>query len=165
MSDGKHVMFIIDGHNLLWAVQQKPGGPGAMDELGLCRVISRYLRLVGQAGQIVFDGSGPSDKSGFDKTTHLEVLFAGVAAEADSVIEDVINASTGPKDLTIVSDDRRIRKAAQARKAASMRTLNFWEQVERELKSRRLEQEPAAKEQGLTEGETQQWLDFFGLDQ
>jgi len=158
-------MFIIDGHNLLWAVQQKPGGPGAMEELGLCRVISRYLKVVGQAGQIVFDGSGPSDKSGFDRVTHLEVFFAGVAAEADSVIEDVINASSGPKDLTIVSDDRRVRKAARARKAASMRTLVFWQEVERELKSRRLDQEPAAKQDGLTESETQQWVNFFGLEE
>ena len=114
---------------------------------------------------MIFDGAGPPDKSGFDNVSNLEVVFAGLGGDADTVIEDKIIASTSPKRLTIVSSDRRLRKAARTRRCNSLKSEVFWEDVQKQLNRKRPAREPAAKRHGLSESETDQWLDFLGFEQ
>lgn len=123
------------------------------------------MREVRESGEIIFDGTGPRDKSGFDNIRNLEVSFAGLNTDADTVIEDKIRASTAPKRLTVVSSDRRLRKAAQVRKAPAVKSDVFWKNIQRQLSRKKPGREPAAKQQGLTDGETEQWIKFFGLGQ
>ena len=158
-------MFIIDGHNLLHSIQKVDESSESISEVQLCRIIGRYLKLISQSGEIIFDGTGPRDKSGFDDISNLEVFFAGLGTDTDTVIEDKIRASTAPKRLTIVSSDRRLRKAARTRKATSLKSEVFWNNIHKQLTRKRTEKEPPAKRQGLTDGETEQWLEFFGLEQ
>lgn len=158
-------MFIIDGHNLLHAILKTEEAPGAIGDVELCRILGRYLQMIGRPGEIIFDGSGPPDKSGFDDTGNLEVSFAGMGGDADSVIEDKIIASTAPKRLTIVSSDRRLRKAAHARRCVSIKSEVFWDNVRKQLSRKRPAKEPAAKRHGLSESETDQWVDFLGFEQ
>jgi len=158
-------MFIIDGHNLLHTILKLEEDPGAASDVSLCKILGRYLKLVGEKGEIVFDGTGPPDKGGFDNIINLEVFFAGLGTDADTAIEDKIRANTAPKRLTIVSSDRRLRSAARTRKATSMKSDVFWNDVRKELSRKRPEKEPQAKRQGLSEGETDQWLEFFGFGQ
>jgi hypothetical protein len=158
-------MFIIDGHNLLHTIYKSEGDSGATSDVGLCRILGRYFKLTGEKGEMVFDGTGPPDKSGFDNISNLEVFFAGLRTDADTVIEDKISANTAPKRLTIVSSDRRLRKAARTRKATSMKSDVFWNDVQKQLSRKRPEKEPTEKRQGLNEGETEQWLEFFGFGQ
>jgi len=158
-------MFIIDGHNLLHTILKTEGDSEVIDDLGLCRIIGRYLRLTTQKGEVVFDGTGPPDKAGFDNVSNLEVFFAGMGTDADTVIEDKIRANTAPKRLTIVSSDRRLRKAARTRKAISIKSDAFWNNIQKQLSRKRQTKEPAGKRQGLSEGETKQWLEFFGFEQ
>jgi hypothetical protein len=158
-------MRLIDGHNLLHAICKTAGDTDAISEVGLCRAVSRFLGLTGEKGEIIFDGTGPPDKTGFDNIGNLEVSFAGPGSDTDTVIEDKIAASTAPKNLTIVSSDRRLRRAARARKAASVKSEVFWADLQRQLSRRRAVKEPAAKRQGLSASETKQWLEFFGLEQ
>ena len=158
-------MLIIDGHNLLHAILKAEEAPVAIGAVDLCRILGRYLKLIGRSGEIVFDGTGPPDKSGFDDMGNLEVSFAGIRSDADSVIEDKIIATTAPKQLTIVSSDRRLRKAAHARKCSSIKSEVFWDNVQKQLSRKRPAKEPTAKRQGLSESETNQWLDFLGFEQ
>ena len=158
-------MFIVDGYNLLHAILKAEEASEAIGDLALCRVVSRYLTLIGRSGQMIFDGAGPPDKSGFDNVSNLEVFFAGLGADADTVIEDKISASTAPKRLTIVSSDRRLRKAAHTRRCGSLKSEVFWDSVQKQLNRKRPAREPAAKRQGLSESETDQWFDFFGFEQ
>lgn len=158
-------MFIIDGNNLLHAICKIEEDSEAISDVGLCRIVERYLKLTGEKGEVIFDGTGPRDKSGFDRISNLEVLFAGLGTDTDTVIEDKISASTAPKRLTIVSSDRRLRKAARARKATTIKSEMFWNNIQKQISRRKPEKEPAAKRQGLTDGETKQWLEFFGLEQ
>ena len=99
-------MIIIDGHNLLWSIQKVREQFDSVSDVGLCRIVGSYLKAIDEKGEIVFDGTGPPDKTGFDNISNLEVFFAGLASDADSVIEDKIKANTAPKRLTIVSSDR-----------------------------------------------------------
>jgi predicted RNA-binding protein with PIN domain len=158
-------MILIDGHNLLHSIHKADEGAGAISEVQLCRVIGSYLRLTAQSGEIIFDGSGPPDKSGFDDISSIEVFFAGLGSDTDSVIEERIITNSAPRRLKIVSSDRRLRKAARARKAISIKSEVFWSNILRELNRKRPPREPAAKRRGLSESETRQWLDFFGLEQ
>ncbi len=158
-------MFIIDGHNLLHSIEKTDEGSESISDVQLCRIVGRYLKLIGEKGEIVFDGTGPRDKSGFDNISNLEVLFAGRATDTDTIIEDKIRANTAPKRLTIVSSDRRLRKAAQATKARVVKSQAFWNNLQKQLSRKKGIREPAAKRQGLTDGETKQWLEFFGLEQ
>ncbi len=158
-------MFIIDGHNLLHSIDKVDEGSESISDVQLCRIVGRYLKLIGEKGEIIFDGTGPRDKSGFDNISNLEVLFAGLGTDADTIIEDKIRANTAPKRLSIVSSDRRLRKAAQARKAMAVKSEVFWNNLQKQLSRKKTMREPAAKRQGLSESETKQWLKFFGLEQ
>ncbi len=158
-------MFVIDGYNLLHTILKAEEAPEAISDLELCRVVSRYLKLIGRSGEMVFDGAGPPDKSGFDNVSNLEILFAGLGADADTVIEDKVSASTSPKRLTIVSSDRRLRKAARTRKCNSLKSEVFWDNARKQLNRKRPAREPAAKRHGLSESETDKWLDFLGFEQ
>jgi hypothetical protein len=154
---------VVDGHNLLWAVQEL--SDEVVSDVQLCRIVGRYLKLTGENGQIIFDGIGPPDKSGFDNISDVEVFFAGQNTDADTVIEKKITASTAPKRLTVVSTDRRLRRAARARKASAIKSEDFWVAVQKRVRAKSRSREPAEKRLGLTDSETEQWLEFFDLDQ
>jgi predicted RNA-binding protein with PIN domain len=158
-------LFIIDGHNLLHTICKTGEEPESISDVGLCRIVGEYFKLTGRKGEIIFDGTGPPDKSGFDIISNLEIFFAGVGTDTDTVIEDKIKASTAPKRLMIVSSDRRLRKAARARKATSVKSEDFWNNVQKQLSRKKTAKEPAAKRRGLSESETKKWLEFFGLEQ
>ena len=157
--------FIIDGCNLLWAIEKTGDRREKMTDVALCHVIGRYLKLVGQHGEVIFDGTGPCDKGRFDNISNLEVYFAGLGTDADTVIEDKIKADNAPKGLTIVSSDHRIRDAARRRGSCSVTSLVFWNDLREQLRSNATAQEPEAKRMGLTESETEEWLRFFGIEQ
>ena len=158
-------MFIIDGHNLLHSIQKGGQESEAISDVQLCWIVGRYLKQIGQTGEIIFDGTGPRDKGGFDNISNLEVFFAGLGMDADTAIEDKIGATTAPKRLTIVSSDRRLRKAARARKAISVKSEVFWNSVQKQLSRKKTTKEPAEKRRGISDGETKQWLEYFGLEQ
>jgi predicted RNA-binding protein with PIN domain len=156
--------FIIDGHNLLWSVHNVGADFESISDLQLCRIVSRYLKIIGEKGEMVFDGIGPPDKSGFDNIDNLEVVFSGRDIEADTIIINKIRADTAPKRLTVVSGDRKVRASARTRKALSVKSNVFWKQLQRQLSSKKPQAEPAEKHTGIGEAETSQWLKFFGID-
>ena len=156
---------IIDGYNLLHAIQKSHEDHESITSEYLCRIINQYLRSTKEQGEIVFDGTGPRDKTAFDNLSNLEVIFAGIGTDADSIIENKIKANSAPKRLTVVSSDRRVRSAAKARRATSLKSPLFWEKIRKWSMRKRAFKEPQAKKNGLTESETKKWLEFFGLIQ
>ena len=159
-------MTIIDGDNLLWALRQSLEEREIATELELCIALSRYFASTGELGQVIFDGAGPSDRSEFDKIANPEIIFAGFSRDADSVIEERLKVSTAPRQLTVVSSDRRLRKAAAVRKASALKSEEFWQLVRKELgRKKPRKTEPEEKREGLSESETDKWMEAFGLDQ
>ena len=154
---------IIDGYNLLRWVQ-KDEEYEYMEEVVLCAVLSEYLKRTRTYGQIVFDGLGPPDKSGLGGLPNLEVYFSGMDTDADTIIAEKIIANTAPKHLTIISTDREVRAAAASRKAVSVRSDIFWEIVVEQLERKLPIREPKEKQSGISDMETDQWLDLFEMD-
>jgi hypothetical protein len=155
---------IIDGHNLLWAVQSIEDDPSITD-IGLCRVLDRYFGLAGLNGEIIFDGTGPLNKTEFAAIRNLQVSFSGRASDCDAIIEQRILESSAPKLLTIVSTDRRLREAADDRKAVSVKVEDFWDKMKKQLNRQKPDKEPPGKRSGLTESETELWMKIFHLEQ
>ena len=158
-------MFIIDGNNLLHAIHKAEDNLSLISDIELCRILYNFLKLSRQTGEIIFDGTGPRDISLYGKFNNLEVSFAGIGTDTDTVIEDKIKVNTSPKRLVIVSSDRRLRKAAHARKATSIKSEDFWFNLNKQLNKKKPEKEPREKRFGLSESETKQWLDIFGIGQ
>jgi len=157
---------IVDGYNLLRGIQKTDEEFEALDEGQLCSLISEYLVRRRDHGQVIFDGIGPPDKTNLGGLRNLEVYFSGSNSDADTVIEERIEANTAPKSLIVVSSDRRLRSAAKKRKAVSVTSEMFFHAMMRLLeRSGKRQPEPRAKHDGITEGETDQWLDAFGLNQ
>ncbi len=157
-------MYLIDGHNLLRSVHKLDEELWDLTDVRLCELLDRYLSRCGEQGRIIFDGVGPPDKRVFDGMRHLEVFFSGRGVETDAVIEDRLETDPAPSKLIVVSNDRRLRRAAQSARASVARCEAFWDHIERQLSRKGPPKEPTAKRQGLSEGETEQWLDIFDLD-
>ena len=157
-------MYIIDGHNLLHTIIKIDENVGSINDIRLCRIIDYYLLITGRRGELVFDGTGPREKEVFGDLGNLEVSFAGINSDADSVIEDKIKVDSAPKRLIIVSSDRRIRRAARARKAEAVKSEEFWIHLSKKINQKRPIREPDAKRQGLSDSETKKWLEIFGIE-
>jgi predicted RNA-binding protein with PIN domain len=158
-------MVIFDGYNLLHSIQKTGDYPISISDIQLCHIIGRYLKFISEKGEIIFDGTGPRDKSGFENIINLEVFFSGLNSDADTIIEDKIKSNTAPKRLTIVSSDRMLRDAARKRKATVVKSQVFWDNLCKQLARKKTKPEPAGKRHGLSEGETDLWLKIFGLEQ
>ena len=159
--------LIVDGYNLMHVIQKCDEDFANLTEVGLCKIISEYLRRVRDRGHVVFDGSGPFDKTDMEwlgGIENLEVYFSGANAEADEIIEQKIQDYSAPKSLVVVSSDREVRVAASKRKAVAITSETFWLQLIQQMEHQNKPSvEPKEKRQGLTESETDQWLDYFGL--
>jgi hypothetical protein len=155
---------LIDGYNLLRAVQNLTEQPFNITDVQLCLVLGEYLYRIKKNGRIVFDGTGPKDKTAFKNIKNLEVIFSGSSHEADDIIEKLVFENTAPKNLVVVSSDRRVKAAAKKRKATAVDCVDFWTEVTKTLeKKRRRKPEPQAKFIGISEAETEYWLREFGL--
>lgn len=158
-------MYIIDGYNLLHTIIKLDELFKPVTDIQMCRILNQFLKLTGQTGEMIFDGSGPREKNAYENLSHLEVFFAGAGSDADTVIENKIKSDTAPKRLVIVSSDRRLRKAALSKKAVSIKSDEFWAALNKKLEQRRPEKEPGGKRQGLSESETKLWLRIFGIEE
>jgi predicted RNA-binding protein with PIN domain len=154
---------LIDGYNLLRAVQNFLDHPDTITDVQLCLVLGEYLPRVKKKGKIIFDGTGPRDKTAFKNIKNLEVLFSGSNYEADDIIEKLVLENTAPKRLVVVSSDRRIKAAAKKRKATAISSIDFWEGVIKQLEKKRRKPEPREKFSGISKFETELWLKEFGL--
>lgn len=156
--------YLVDGYNLQKQIQKTDPHLETLSDTYLCKILSRYLKAIRDQGQIIFDGIGPPDKTGFENLDNIEVVFVGRNTDADTVIERKIKANTAPKRLVVVSSDRRLRVAAAKRKATGIKSEDFWPVLTSQLGRRSKPRvEPRSKHDGLTESETDYWCDFFDL--
>jgi hypothetical protein len=156
--------YVIDGYNLLRAVQKNFDSLSHISEYEFCSFISEFIRRKKSHGYLFFDGTGPPDRSNLAGFKYLDVIFTGPDTDADTMIEELIAKNTHPKRLNIISSDRRIRTAARKRRAKSIPSLEFWELVAKKLTQKpKHPPEPPQKFHGLTESEVDAWLKIFRL--
>ena len=89
--------------------------------------------------------------------------FAVHQEQADDLIEELIRKSATPKQLTVVSNDHRAQRAAARRQCVVLGCGEFMDVLEKQERRRRQRiPEAPEKRDGLTEAETQLWLEEFG---
>lgn len=155
--------LLIDGYNLLRVIQRQEA-MADLDEAGLVRFLTEYLRRTRDRGQIIFDGIGPPDKTPLGGFTNIEIVFSGSIRDADTIIEEKIQSCSAPRSLSVISSDLRLITAAKRRKAHPIRSELFWDQVCKQLEKEPPRPEPKEKQQGISRAETQQWLNLFDIE-
>jgi uncharacterized protein len=163
--------FLIDGYNVLHAagLARPSYGPGDLERARhrLLRLLTNYLsaREVSRA-HVLFDAfDAPAGLSRQTRFEGLRVTFAEPGSDADSLIEDLIQVHSAPRQIIVVSSDRRLQRAARRRKAKSIDSVVFLDEILRRT-PRREERfplsEPDPKYEGqLSSGELAEWMTLF----
>ena len=172
--------IIIDGYNLLNATgivgQGRGGGAPGLRSLGRSRlallnflVEALDLKDVGRT-TIVFDAHDPP--RGLPSTVRhrgLLVRFASEYDEADTLIEELIQADSAPRQLTVVSSDHRLHRAARRRKAKPVDSDVWFDRIVKRRRERQYTEEiPKMSRQSATPAvpllseDVDYWVDRFG---
>lgn len=161
--------LLIDGYNLMYAAGFTHS---LQDERGLQRSREALLGFLAatlapsEAAEtvIVFDAAGAPPGLPAEQEYHgMRVFFARNHAEADDLIEELIRADHSPKQLTVVSSDHRLHKAARRRKAVPIDSEAWFDKLERQGRATG-DQPPqaSAKPAGpLSPAEVQRWTALF----
>jgi predicted RNA-binding protein with PIN domain len=158
--------YVIDGYNLLYALGISAGcsGPDALEQ-SRRRLLALLADGFGDecpAATIVFDAAGaPPLARGREEYRGLAVRYAVRHDEADDLIEFLIQHSSTPRQLTVISDDRRLQQAARRRDCTAQGCNEFVAWLARRQRERQRQATPPEKCEGLSAEETQRWLDEF----
>ncbi len=129
--------ILIDGYNLIFecGLHEK-----RVDARSLSRARRRLLKeivaLMTTSQQrettVVFDArkqmfSGQQEQERFHQ---VQVLYSIHYHEADEMIEHLIDQHSSPKQLTVVSSDHRIQKAARRRKAHPIDSGRWYDELQ-----------------------------------
>jgi hypothetical protein len=127
--------LLIDGYNLLHAsgILGRGIGPGGLERsrLALLNFLAESLDESDLSRTtIVFDAAAaPPGLPRTIKYRGLSVHFAAGYADADELIEELIQENSGPRQLTVVSSDHRLHRAARRRKARAVDSDRWYTQV------------------------------------
>jgi predicted RNA-binding protein with PIN domain len=97
---------------------------------------------------------------------NVRVAYAGGGASADAAIERLVNESSHPRRITVVSNDREVQKSARRRGAKVLRADDFLRQLATDAaRAPRGKRSVARRDPGpLTSRQVDAWLRYFGID-
>ncbi|QDU74169.1 YacP-like NYN domain protein [Bremerella volcania] len=166
--------LIIDGYNLLYAAGLVGSVDGEGSFEGERRALLDALLAVIDPKEltqtvVVFDSAkAPPGLPRVYNYQQITVRFASGYADADEMIEELIQEHHAPKRLTVVSSDHRVQRAARRRKAKAIDS-DSWYRLMRQTRARRREieaQQPPLPKRlsapAIPESEVSQWVEFFG---
>jgi predicted RNA-binding protein with PIN domain len=159
--------YLIDGYNLLYAMGVLHGraGPTGLQKarLALLGLLKSTYGDEAATVTVVFDAAhafpGATEVQEYEG---IQVRFAVQEQEADDLIEAIIRQDSVPRQLTVVSDDHRLQKAARRRKCIALGCGDYLDWLTEHRRQRRQDQvDTPAKPTNLSEHETNQWLREF----
>lgn len=128
--------YIIDGYNFLHAAGMIPRHVGPVTLMRSRRHLLHFLetRLTKQERintTIVFDVHQLKDEIVPEEFfAEMTIINAVNYPDADTCIEELILKHSAPKQLTVISADHRLHRAAQTRKATPIDSEDFFEHLE-----------------------------------
>lgn len=167
-------MLLVDTYNVLHApaalrsLHDEPT-PG---HLAILVAASRYRR---DRAALICDGSphpehlGPSAERRAElryRVEGVEIVYAGAGRDADSLIERWIARDSAPRRLKIVSNDRRLIRAAKAARARPISADGFVQTLldDAERAGKRWVRPSFATEVPLSRPAVRFWHDLFDID-
>ena len=164
-------LFLIDGYNLWWNTGEF--GPdnddgtlqGARDSLihWLVTTLPTNLR---EKTVLVFDAKNPPPNRGFlFNHSGLTVHFAVGYPDADTLMEEYILIHHAPRNLTVVTSDHRIQRAAKRKRATATDADHWARQIQHQFQDTDDEQTNNTKPNpALSDHEVIGWMKGFGID-
>jgi uncharacterized protein len=129
MSTAMAMRLLIDGYNLVYTMGVGRG-PGAVDrarERMLATLGSRLDESIAVATVVVFDAKrAPEGGAVQREPSGITVRYAVGYPEADDLLEELIQKCGIPKQLMVVSSDRRVREAARRKRAKDCDAERWW---------------------------------------
>jgi len=123
--------LLVDAYNALHVTGVLPPEIAGVDATGLARLVARS-RYGSRACWLVCDGAPPgSRRSGgvirqpVAGVEAVEIVYAGPGRDADSAIERLVERDSAPRQLVVVSSDRRILTAARKRRCRALTSQAF----------------------------------------
>ena len=164
-------LFLIDGYNLWWNTAEF--GPdnddgtlqGARDSLTNWLVTTLPPNLLNKT-VLVFDAKNPPPNRGFLFVhSGLTVHFAVGYPDADTLMEEYILRHHAPRNLTVVTSDHRIQRAAKRKRATATDADHWARQIQHQFQDTGSEQANTAKPNpALSDHEVIGWMKGFGID-
>ncbi|MEL7473277.1 MAG: NYN domain-containing protein [Planctomycetota bacterium] len=122
-------MLVVDTYNVLGVTGVLPPDLAGLDVEGLADLI-RASRHARDPALLVCDGTPPGRpwrgrgpvRTDFDD---VRVAYAGPGREADDLIEQLLFDHSAARRMTVVSNDRRIQRAARKRRAGVLPSDDF----------------------------------------
>jgi predicted RNA-binding protein with PIN domain len=133
---------VVDGYNLLFVFgamgKIKSGADLERARHRLLDLMLSYLDPESAARTtVVFDAPKKHGHEVVSESYHgvIRVLMANQYAEADDLIEELIQRHPQPRRLTVVSGDQRLRRAARRRRAEDVDSEKWWTQLESRVRT------------------------------
>jgi predicted RNA-binding protein with PIN domain len=140
-------------------------GPAGLRKarLGLLGFLRAVYGEEAKAVTVVFDAAhAPPGIPREEECQGIHVCFAEKPDEADDLIERLIRHDSAPRQLTIVSDDHRIQRAARRRRCTVSGCSQYLQWLERRRRqSSRKARQADPKPGALSEAETAYWMREF----
>jgi predicted RNA-binding protein with PIN domain len=119
---------LIDGHNLIGRLPDlRLDDPD--DEVKLVARLRTYHARTGKRVTVVFDHGLPGGRSRELSGGGVEVVFASAGRTADGILRERIRRARAPRGLMVVTSDRQVVVAAQAKGARVARAEDFVAQL------------------------------------
>lgn len=155
--------LIIDTYNVLHVVGVLPPDLAGIDTSDLIQMIARS-RYRHEKTSLVCDGI-PHEQAPTGSFGPIIIQYSGSNRLADDVIHDLINHSSVPRRLIVVSSDHEILRSARRRRCRSLTSERFLQHLIHDASSRS-DPKPSRRSPGsLSHKQTKQWTDEFGIDE
>lgn len=159
--------ILIDGYNLLHVtgIIGRDVGVGTLQRARAA--LLNYLTSSLDADElsmttVVFDAHNPPpDRPNEYRHMGITVRYATGYDDADSLLEELIQANSSPRSLTVVSSDHRVQRAATRRRATAIDSDVWYDEVGRKRHPPELADLPSKPVAALTEAEVEFWLERF----
>jgi len=151
--------YIVDGNNVMG---QTPGWhrDKARARVDLLKRLAAFARLRSARVTVVFDGAPDQEFPEGSAFKGIKILYARRGSNADDRIVELVESSTDPRGITIVTSDRQLGLRVRSSRAKVLRSGEFRSQMDGAVDSRREPaEEPEPNSQDLAG-----WLRYFGAE-
>jgi predicted RNA-binding protein with PIN domain len=151
------VAFIVDGNNVMG---QTPGWhrdkPAARRDL--VRRLADFARTKKARVTVVFDGEPDRLMPEASAFRGVKILYSDRGSDADTRIKNMVEASSDPRGLKVVTSDRHLAFLVRSRGAAVIRSGEFRRQMEEATRAGHTEEDGEKFEVD----DMSEWLRYFG---
>lgn len=158
--------LLIDCYNVLHTGM--PQSLAGLEEYRLCELLS-MSPWTRQPIVVVCDGSVKPGGLSASPFAEVSLVYSGRSKSADCVIVEMVNRSSTPRQVTVVTNDRTIQKDVRTRRARVMTVERFIEGLaavanrsSNGVGNKASSVKPEAGD--MSDDEVQRWMTAFGFE-